>query len=138
LLLYQASFEVGRFISLERIIEQSKETYYEALYQSSQGWHDGKHDPVPWLEYSMGVILAAYKEFGERVNFTENQRGTKAAIIKDIIMRFMGDFTIQDIEQACPTVSRPTIYRALESLKNEGLVDCIVSGRHARWKKNDA
>jgi len=137
LLLYQAGFEVGRFISPERIIEQSKETYYEALYQSSQGWHEGKHDPIPWLEYSMGVILAAYKEFEERVNITENQRGTKTAIIKDIIMRSMGDFTIQDIEQACPTVSRPTIYRALEALKNEGLVDCIVSGRHARWKKND-
>ena len=58
LLLYQAGFEVGRFISLERIIEESKETYYDALYKSSQGWHEDKHDPFAWLEYSLGVMTA--------------------------------------------------------------------------------
>lgn len=135
LLLYQAGFEVGRFISLERIIEQSKETYYDTLFKSSQGWHEREHDPIPWIEYSLGVLLAAYKEFEERVNLAENQRGTKTALIKDAIMRFRGDFTIQDIEQVCPNVSRPTIYRVLEALKSEGIVDCIVPGRHARWKK---
>lgn len=135
LLLYQAGFEVGRFISLERIIEQSKDTYYDSLFKSSQGWHEGKHDPVSWLEYSLGILLAAYKEFEERINLAENQRGTKTAIIKDVIMHFKGDFTIRDIEQACPNVSRPTIYRVLEALKSEGFVDCMVPGRHARWIK---
>lgn len=133
LLLYQSGFEIGRFISLERITEKSKETYYDALYKSSLGWHECKHDPLPWLEYSLGILTAAYKEFEQRVNIAMNQRGAKTSMIKDVIMHFMGEFSIQEIEQACPNVSRPTIYRVLDALKNEGAVDCIVPGRHARW-----
>ncbi|MHB1041659.1 MAG: Fic family protein [Eubacteriales bacterium] len=135
LLLYQAGFEVGRFISLERIIEESKETYYDALERSSQGWHEKQHDPIPWIEYSLGVLIAAYKEFEERVKLAENQRGSKTTMIKETILHFRGDFSIQDIEQACPNVSRPTIYRVLAILKNEGKIDCIVPGRLARWKR---
>ena len=41
LLLYQAGYDVGRYISLEKVIEDSKETYYEALEASSKGWHEG-------------------------------------------------------------------------------------------------
>lgn len=136
LLLYQAGFEVGRFVSLERITEESKETYYESLYKSSQGWHDGVHNPMPWIEYALGVLMAAYKEFEERVNLAENQRGTKANLVMETILRFHGEFSIQEIEQACPNVSRPTMHRVLAVLKNEGMVDCIVPGRHARWKRN--
>jgi len=135
LTLYQAGFEVGRYISLERIIEQSKETYYDALFKSSQGWHEREHNPLPWIEYSLGIILAAYREFEDRVNLAENQRGTKSSLIRDAIRRFRGDFTIRDIEQTCPNISRPTIYRVLEALKSEGVIDCIVSGRNARWCK---
>lgn len=135
LLLYQAGFEVCRFIPLERIIEESKETYYSSLEKSSQGWLGRDHNPVPWLEYSLGVLLAAYKEFEERVNLAGRQRGTKTALIREIVMHFRGDFSIQDIERACPNVSRPTIHRVLGALKNEGLVDCIVPGRHARWRR---
>jgi len=135
LLLYQAGFEVARFISLERIIEESKDTYYEALEKSSQGWHERAHDPIPWLEYSLGILVAAYKEFEERLNLAEHQRGSKTALIREIVLHFRGEFSIQDIEQACPNVSRPTIHRVLGALKNEGLVDCIAAGRHARWKR---
>lgn len=135
LLLYQAGFEVCRFIPLERIIEESKETYYSSLEKSSQGWLGRDHTPVPWLEYSLGVLLAAYKEFEERVNLAGRQRGTKTALIREIVMHFRGDFSIQDIERACPNVSRPTIHRVLGALKNEGLVDCIVPRRHARWRR---
>ena len=67
MLLYHADFQVGRYISLERIIEESKATYYEALKASSQKWHEGKHDPNPWLNYFWGVLLRAYGEFEERV-----------------------------------------------------------------------
>lgn len=135
LLLYQAGFEVVRFIPLERIIEESKETYYSSLEKSSQGWHEREHNPVPWLEYSLGALLAAYKEFEERVNLAGHQRGTKTALIREIVLHFRGEFSIQDIERACPNTSRPTIHRVLGALKNEGLVDCIVPGRHARWKR---
>ena len=136
LLLYQAGFEVGRFVSLERITETSKETYYESLYKASQGWHDGEHNPMPWIEYALGVLMAAYKEFEERVNLAEKQRGTKSNLVMETILSLQGEFSIQEIELACPNVSRPTIHRVLAVLKNEGMVDCIVPGRHARWKRN--
>jgi Fic family protein len=135
LLLYQAGFEVGRFISLERIIEESKETYYEVLYKSSQGWYEENHNLIPWLEYSLGILMAAYKEFEERVNVKTKQRGAKSDLIKNIILHFQGGFSIQDIEQACPNVSRPTIHRVLNTLKKQGEIECIVPGRHARWKR---
>jgi len=104
LLLYQAGFEVGRFISLERIVEESKETYYDTLYKSSQGWHERKHNPLPWIEYLLGVLIAAYKEFEERVNLTENQRGTKTQMVRNTIMHFKGDFSIQDSELPLPSL----------------------------------
>ncbi|MHB1128358.1 MAG: Fic family protein, partial [Bacillota bacterium] len=135
LLLYQSGFEVGRFISLERIIEDSKETYYETLHTSSQGWHERQHNPIPWLDYSLGILIAAFKELESRVNIVENQKGSKAAIVKDTILHFRGDFTMQDIEHACPNVSRPTINRVLEQLKGEGLINCVVPGRYARWQR---
>jgi Fic family protein len=56
LLLYKASYEVGRFISLERIVERTKESYYDTLYQSSQGWHEGLHNLLP----GVGVFLGSH------------------------------------------------------------------------------
>lgn len=135
LLLYQSGFEVGRYISLERIIEESKETYYDVLYKSSKGWHERKNDPIPWIDYALGVLIAAYKEFEEKVKLAKNQTGTKNTIIKNAILNFQGDFSIQDIENTCPEVSRPTIYRVLTVLKKEGMIQRIVTGKYARWKK---
>lgn len=134
LLMYQAGFKVGRYISLERIIEESKETYYDALFKASQGWHEKEHNPIPWIEYSLGIIVAAYKEFEGRVNILVSPKGSKTALTRDTILRFHGDFSMQDVEHTCPNVSRPTIYRVLTELKEEGIIECIVPGRHAKWK----
>src|SRR3990172_935253 len=77
LLLYRNGYEVGRYISLERVIEQTKESYYETLQKSSQGWHKGKHDALPWVEYALSTILAAYKEFESRFAGVSKGRGSK-------------------------------------------------------------
>jgi len=90
---------------------------------------------VPLCVNSMGVLVAAYKELEERVGLAESQRGSKTAMIREAISRFPGTFTIQDIERVCPNVSRPTIHRVFSALKEEGAIDCDVSGRHARWRK---
>ena len=69
LLLYKAGYGVGRFISLEKIVEQTREGYYDALFKSSRGWHEGKHSLVPWWEYLLGVVvLSAYKDFEARAD----------------------------------------------------------------------
>jgi Fic family protein len=61
--LYQHGYEVGRFISLERLVEESRDDYYEALRKSSEDWHEAKHDLIPWLNYFLGVLRRAYREF---------------------------------------------------------------------------
>lgn len=135
LLLYHAGIAVGRYISLERIIEDSKETYDEALEHSSAGWHEGKHDPLPWLRYFWGVVTAAYKEFEERVGTLRVGRGAKTEMIEAAIARRVGTFAISDIEADCPGVTRDWIRMVFRRLKAEGEIELIGRGRGARWVK---
>ena len=93
LLLYQAGYGVGRYISLERIVERSKETYYEVLQRSSQGWHDGRHDLRPWLEYFLGTLIAAYKDFG-LVSARSRRRRAQNGKQKNAIAHLPHRFTI--------------------------------------------
>ena len=135
LLLYHFGYEVGRYISLERVIEQSKQTYYETLEASSKNWHQGKHDPHPWLNYSWGVLIAAYKEFAERVGTIQTARGSKTERVRSAVMRKLGEFAISDIERDCPTVSRDMIRVVLNQMRDEGLVVLRGKGRGAKWTK---
>jgi Fic family protein len=135
LLLYQFGYVVGRFISLERIFEQSKEGYYETLEASSQGWHDGEHDVRPWLDYFWGVMLAAYKEFEERVGAIETGRGAKGDRVRAEVLRRTLPFSISDIEQACPGVSRDMVRLVLRTLKTEKVIEPTGKGRSAKWRR---
>jgi Fic family protein len=135
LLLYQAGYEVGRYISLEKIVERSKESYYDTLYQSSLGWHSGQHTLLPWWEYFLGVILRAYRDFEQRVGLLTVSRGAKREVVFDVVERLPNQFKYIDVERACPGVSRPTINRALAELRDAGKIRCIKSGRDATWEK---
>jgi Fic family protein len=136
LLLYQNGYEVGRYVSLERIIEQTKQSYYDTLYTSSQGWHESRHDLLPWTEYFLSTLLAAYDEFESRFGKVSKGRGSKTDTVKNAIDRFVADFSLTDIEKACPLVSRDMIRRILFDLKKEGLVVCLGRGPSARWRKS--
>lgn len=136
LALYQHGFEVGKYISIERIIEQSKETYYETLNGSSQYWHQAKHDIKPWLNYFLGVVLTGYKEFENRAGNVKAVRGAKTSIVESAIKAQVGDFGIADIEKECPGVSRPMIRVVLEKLRDKGLIQSTGTGRSAKWRKN--
>ena len=57
--------------------EESKESNYETLDDSSRGWHETSHDSAPWLDYFWGALLRAYKEFEERVGTIERGRGPR-------------------------------------------------------------
>jgi len=122
LLLYDTGYEVGRYISLERIIEGTKETYYEALRRSSQRWDVGQHDLTPWHQYSLGVLIYAYREFEERMGELSTAPGAKSQAVRSAIEAFRPGqtFTIGDLERACPIVSRPTIRRVLGELREQG------------------
>ena len=135
LALYHHRYLVGQYISLERIIEQSKETYYESLNRSSQRWHEAKHDPLPWLNYFMGTIILAYKEFEERATHMASTRGSKTDMIISMINKQVNEFAIRDIETALPTVSRDMIRVVIRKLQLENKVQSLGKGRAARWKR---
>lgn len=112
----QHGYEVGRYVSLERIIEGSRDEYYEALRLSSDGWHDGEHDLGPWLSYFLTVIRRAYRDFEERVGQVSSPRGAKRTMVLGAIGRQAGTFTLIDLERLCPGVSRDMIRRVLWDL----------------------
>lgn len=131
---YQLGFEVGRYISLERLIEQNKESYYETLELSSQGWHEGRHNPWHYINYVLFIFKTAYREFVERVGETTEPRGAKTQLVMAAIARMPGEFAITDLERACPGVSRDMIRRILKSEKGK-TIECLGRGPGAKWKK---
>jgi Fic family protein len=131
LLLYHFDYQVGRYISLERIIEESRSTYYDALERSSHRWHENGHDPHPWLEYFWGVLIRAYDEFEERV---ATLKGSKTDQIRAAVARRVGAFGIADIERDAPGVSRDMVRHVLRQLREEGRVKVEGAGRGAKWR----
>ena len=133
--LYHCGFEVGRYISLERLIEDNKERYYETLEQSSARWHEGKHDPWPYLNYLLYILTQAYKEFEQRLGQIKSPRGAKTELVEHAIETISGDFGITDLERLCPGVSRDMIRRLLRDLKAAKQVECLGRGPGAKWRK---
>ncbi len=97
MLLYQFGYNVGRFISLERIIEESKETYYEALERSSDGWHESQHDCFPWLSYFWGMLIRAYKEFEDRAQEFVHAKVGKTEMVREVVLRQITPFVLSDL-----------------------------------------
>lgn len=135
LALYQHDYQVGKYISIERIIEQSKETYYEALNKSSQKWHQAKHDIFPWFNYFLGTILSAYKELEERAVNISPSRGVKSELAANAIEKQIGEFTLADIEKECPSVSREMIKIVFRQAQKSGKIRSLGKGRYAKWQK---
>ncbi len=136
LLLYQADFKVGRYISLEHLIENQREGYYDALYKSSQGCHKGEHTLLQWWEYFLGVMLSAsYQELERRTGELTTAHGDKTELVLDAIRKLPETFRYADLARACPNVSRPTIKRVLTRLREEGEVECVKSGQRRHLGK---
>jgi Fic family protein len=135
---YHLGYEVGRYISLERLVEENRERYYETLEQSSAGWHEGKQDPWQYVNYCLYVLKSAYGELEARVGQTASPRGEKTALILAAIDRATGPFRVGSLQQACPGVSVDLIRRTLKRLRSEGRVECLGRGQHAEWRKTPA
>ncbi len=135
LTLYQSGYEVGRYISLERLVEESREDYYDALKRSSEGWHEGRHDLFPWLNYFLTVLKRAYRELEERAGLIRSARGAKTVLIEAAVAAFPGKFTLAALERAAPGVSRDMVRRVLRRLQKEGKVECLGMGPGAAWQK---
>ena len=133
---YHLGFEVGRYISLERLIERNKDRYYETLNLSSQKWHQARHDPWHAINYFLYTLVDASREFERRVGDTASPLGGKSELVRQAIETQEGEFRLVDIERACPGVSRDWIRALLRSLREDGMVKCRGRGLAARWSRN--
>lgn len=135
LLLYRAGYTVGKYISIEKLIESSKEAYYDCLQASSAGWHEEQNDYIPFVTYQLGVILAAYRDFDDRSKLlSENTR--KPNRVRDIIKGHLGKITKTELMQQCPDISQTTIQRALNDLVKSGEILKIGGGRYTSYTWN--
>ena len=135
LLLFHAGFEVGRYVGWEKLIEDSRETYYEALSRSTTGWHDGAHDLFPWLSYFLSILIAAYQQLEERVDLGSG-RGSKTAAVEHFVRTNLSDvFTIADVRKVAPHVGDQMIGNILRRLKAEGVLSAEGAGRGASWRR---
>lgn len=133
--LYHLGYEVGRFISLERLIEENKERYYETLKLGSVAWHMGKHDPWHYINFVMFIIKEAYQEFEERAGKIKEPKGAKTQLIEAAIHSLKSGFTVSDLEKSCPSVSRDMIRHVLHNLKKAKRVECHGHGPGAKWRE---
>ncbi|MBE6105256.1 Fic family protein [Anaerovibrio lipolyticus] len=119
LLLYRSGFYVGKYISLEAKIAKNKDLYYNALSASQDGWHEGTDDPVPFIKYLLGTILAAYKDFEDRFALVETKRSALDTV-RLATQNKIGRFTKQDIRELCPALSVSSVEGALRKLVASG------------------
>ena len=136
LLLYRAGYAVGRYISIERLIETSKETYYEVLQESSDRWHEEANDYAPFARYMLGVVAAAYREFNDRAQLLTDPELSKPDRVREVIKGTLGKITKAEILEKCPDVAQITVQRALNELVKSGQVIKLGGGRYTAYTWN--
>jgi len=136
LLLYQQGYIVGKYISMEMIIENTKESYYQTLKDSSYGWHENQNSYLPFVQYYLGVILNAYREFSNRVETVTMKGLSKSERVRDVFDRKLGKISKRDIHAICPDISITTIEKSLSELIKQNYIIKIGSGRSTSYIKN--
>jgi Fic family protein len=136
LLLYRSGYIVGKYISIEMIIEKTKESYYDALRDSSVGWHEHKNLYFPFVQYYLGIILSAYKEFASRVALLQNRGFSKPERVRALFTDSLGKLTKKMILEKCPNISLSTVENALSSLVKEGYIIKIPAGKNTSYIRN--
>ena len=137
LLLYRSGYIVGKYISIERMIENSKELYYECLRESSENWYENKNDYIPFVKYMLGVIVGAYREFSSRIKLLMTQNISKPERIEEIIKNTLGTITKKEIAEKCPDISVVTIQRTLAELLTAEKILKIGGGRYTKYTWNN-
>ena len=136
LLLYRAGYIVGMYISIEKLIEQSKETYYETLQESTLKWREEENDYESFVRYMLGVLVAAYREFSSRVQLLATSGISKPERVREIIRGNLGKITKTEIMEQCPDISKITIERAISEMVKNGEVLKIGGGRYTAYTWN--
>lgn len=137
LLLERAGYIVGKYISIEQLIENTKAEYYKSLQQSSENWNGNKNDYEPFVRYMLGIIIAAYKDFSSKVSLLTTAGMSKPDRVKEIIRTTSGPITKSEILEKCPNISQITVQRALVDLTKSGVIKKIGGGRYTKYIWNE-
>ena len=137
LLLYRSGYIVGKYISIEKLIENTKDLYYEYLQKSSTGWHEELNDYEPFVKYMLGIIVAAYREFSSRVKLITTSGMSKPDRVRELIKNTLGTITKKEILEKCPDISQATVQRALADLLESGEIEKIGGGRYTKYTWNN-
>ena len=139
LILYRSGYIVGKYVSLEKLIADNKESYYDALQDSDVGWHEEENDYLPFARYMLGVIIAAYKDFADRVEILITKGLSKPERVREIIRNSIRKLTKAEIMAQCPDIGERTVERALASLQESGEIIKIGGGRYTSyiWNRGD-
>lgn len=135
LLFYKSGFFVGKYISLEMIIEETKDIYYEELQASSENWHSAANNDLPFIKYMLSVIYKAYSECDERFKLISEKSLSSSDRVMKIFENSLEPLSKSDIVVLCPDISQRTIERALKELKDSGLIKQVGSGRSTKYIK---
>ena len=140
LLLYRNDYVVGKYISIEKEIANTKEAYYQALAQADLGWHEGTNDPEPFIKYMLGIILKCYREFDERLTISEKsgKRSNSYDIVKTNVNSTIGTFTKRDAMENCPSLGSSSVESALKKLVEDGTIIRKGLGRASHYIRKDA
>ena len=136
LLLYRSGFYVGKYISLEAKIAKNKDLYYDALSASQVGWHEGEDDPVPFIKYLLGTILAAYRDFEDRFALVETKLPATETV-RRATQNKIGRFTKQDIRELCPSLSLSSVEGALRKLVESGELRREGNGKNTCYYRTE-
>lgn len=138
LLLYRAGYIVGQYISIEKAIADTKETYYEILQQADRGWHSGENDPKPFIKYMLGIILSCYREFESRISLAAKagKKSSSYDIVKSFTENTLGKFSKQDALLSCPSIGSSSVESALKKLVEEGAIIKTGAGRKTMYMRN--
>ena len=135
LLLYKSGFFVGRYISIEMLIEQSKNSYYDALQKSSENWHTERNDEFPFMQYILGIVLKAYEECESRFKLIGKEKLTSPDRVLAIVRKSLNPLSKKDIMIFCPDISQRTVERSLKELTDAKKIKQVDSGRSTKYAK---
>lgn len=121
LLLYRAGYVVGKYVSLESKIEKTKESYYKALEKSDINWNREENDLTPFIKYILGTVLAAYRDFEQRVILVED-KASAIDLVRNAVNNTIGKFTKSDIMELVPSVGKTSVENSLKILIEEGVI----------------
>lgn len=135
LLMYKSGYIVGRYISFEKIVEETKKSYYDTLEISSAGWHENENDYLPFTKYLLSIILRAYENFDERHKTLFVETGTSTDRIHKLFENSFEPLSKSDLLLLCPDISQKTMERVLNKLKNDGKIQMIGSGKNTKYRR---